>query len=75
MITIGDKTIKLQIWDTVTIPPFRLDSSPSSLSREDTTDLLLVPSLSTTSLTESPTTMSPVGLKRLKSTVMLKCVS
>jgi hypothetical protein len=75
MITVGDKTIKLQIWDTVTIFPSRLDNSLSSLSHEDTTDLLPAPSLSTTLLTVSPTIMFPVGWKRLKSTVTLKCVS
>lgn len=46
MITVGDKTIKLQIWDTVTYLPFRQDNNPSNLSPEGTIAQLLEPSSS-----------------------------
>jgi hypothetical protein len=38
MITVGDKTVKLQIWDTVNIIKFRPDNNRSNQSPEDTTD-------------------------------------
>jgi GTPase SAR1 family protein len=37
MITVGEKTIKLQIWDTVRYAPLRPDRNPSSPSPEATT--------------------------------------
>jgi len=38
MITVGEKTIKLQIWDTVTLNPYRQGRNPSSPLPGDTID-------------------------------------
>ena len=64
MITVADKTIKLQIWDTVLILVLRLDNNRLSQLRVDTIDLLLELSWSTISPTGNHLTMSRVGLKR-----------
>ncbi|CAM5998933.1 unnamed protein product [Sphagnum balticum] len=53
MITVGEKTIKLQIWDTVLLLLNRLARNPSSPSPADTTVRLREPSSSTISPTES----------------------
>jgi hypothetical protein len=42
MLTVGEKTIKLQIWDTVIDVVLRQVNNPSNLLREDTIVLLLV---------------------------------
>lgn len=44
MITVAEKTVKLQIWDTVNTNKFRLASSPLNQSQGDTTDLQPEPS-------------------------------
>jgi len=74
MITVGDKTIKLQIWDTVNLNALRLDSSPSNPSLAATTDPLLEPFLSTISQIVSHILMFPVGLKRPRLMVTPRCV-
>jgi len=64
MITVNDKTIKLQIWDTVNTIILRQDSNHSNPSHEATIDQQLVPSLSTISLTASHSTTSRVGYSK-----------
>jgi hypothetical protein len=68
MITVGDKTIKLQIWDTVHLNLDRPDRSPSSLLLVATTDQQQEPSSFTTSRTASPSTTCPGGWRRPRST-------
>ena len=74
MITVGDKTIKLQIWDTVNVIALRPDSSPASRSRAGTTDRPRVPFWSTISPTASLIRTCRVGCKRRRSMETLRCV-
>jgi hypothetical protein len=68
MITVGEKTIKLQIWDTVIMTPFRPDRSPSSPSRGDTIARQPEPSWCTTSPTGRVSITCPGGCRRRRST-------
>lgn len=54
MITVADKSIKLQIWDTVIYRLLRPVNNPSSQSQEDTTVQQQVQSSSMISQTDSP---------------------
>jgi hypothetical protein len=74
MITVGDKSIKLQIWDTVHFfNHTRPGNNPLSQSPEATTDLQQAPFWFMISPIESLSTMLRGGLKKLNSMVMLKC--
>ena len=68
MITVGEKTIKLQIWDTVPPHPFRPDRKASSPSRGATIAPQQEPYWSTTSPAGKASAMSPDGSSRPKST-------
>ena len=66
MITVADKTIKLQIWDTVCIQIQRQGNNLLSRSLEDTIGQQQEPSLFMTLQTGSPSTTSLAGSSRLK---------
>ena len=66
MITVGDKTIKLQIWDTVAFVLYRLVKNHLSLLLVVTIVLLLELSWSMTLPIENPLTMYRVGCRRPK---------
>lgn len=68
MITVGEKTIKLQIWDTVCLSLPRPARNPSSPSREATTARQQAPSWSTTSPQEKVLATSHAGSRRQRST-------
>jgi hypothetical protein len=64
MITVGEKTIKLQIWDTVIIKPHRQGNNPSNPLPEATIDQPQAPSLSTISPTANPSITSLDGFSK-----------
>jgi hypothetical protein len=72
MITVGEKTIKLQIWDTVPPPPYRPDRKASNLSRAATIAQQQEPSWSTTSPAGRASAMSHDGSNRPRSTATQK---
>ena len=68
MITVGEKTIKLQIWDTVLRDRLRPDRNPSSPSREATIARPRAPFQSTISPIASHSSTSRGGWRRPRST-------
>lgn len=75
MISIGDKTIKLQIWDTVHHPLFRLDNNLSNQSPEGIIDRLQEPSSSMISPTVNHLITCQGGCRKLRLTATLRCAS
>lgn len=72
MITVGEKTIKLQIWDTVPPLPLRPDRKASSPSQGATIARQQAPSWSTTSPAGKASATSRDGSKRPRSTATQK---